>query len=217
MRHLPRRERRRLARWVRDPLDARGLTYGTRHAVPALVPGCGRGHRQRRPMQAAFPRPAELRDWRPPDSHLLDLAGLLGAATAYSPSPTGRTSAGAAEARPALGVHFDGDPFPYARTTRGPTGNRPFTTARSPMMRVLVNMSRLHVDPGTGLFADDVTLAGGHMVRGATLSADVAAYMLLALRTARRRARFRACPLQQHQAGYRGDSIRPSTAWPARR
>ena len=55
------------------------------------------------------------------------------------------------------------------------------------MMRVLVvNIDRLHVDPATGLLVDDVTLAGGKVVRGTTLSTDVAAYALLALRTARR-------------------------------
>jgi hypothetical protein len=55
------------------------------------------------------------------------------------------------------------------------------------MMRVaVVNMDRLHVDPATMLMVDDVGLAGAVVKRGTTLSADSAAYALLALRTARR-------------------------------
>jgi hypothetical protein len=55
------------------------------------------------------------------------------------------------------------------------------------MMRVaVVNMDRLHVDPTTGVFVDDVALAGGTVARGTTLSTDAAAYALLSLRTARR-------------------------------
>jgi hypothetical protein len=54
-------------------------------------------------------------------------------------------------------------------------------------MRVLVvNIDRLHTDPATGMFVDDVMLTGGSVSRGDTLSSDVAAYALLALRTARR-------------------------------
>jgi hypothetical protein len=47
-------------------------------------------------------------------------------------------------------------------------------------------MLRIHVDPGSGLFVDDATFEDGKLVPGAVLSTDVAAYTLLALRTARR-------------------------------
>ena len=55
------------------------------------------------------------------------------------------------------------------------------------ILRVLVvNMERLHRDPSTGLPVDMVSMAGGNIARGSVLSTDVAAYTLLALRTARR-------------------------------
>ena len=47
-------------------------------------------------------------------------------------------------------------------------------------------MDRFHVDPASGLFVDDAKLASGELAPGTTLSADVAAYTLLSLRTARR-------------------------------
>ena len=55
------------------------------------------------------------------------------------------------------------------------------------MMRVLVvDVSRLHFDADSNQFVDDAGVRRGSPVPGKTLSTDVAAYALLALRTARR-------------------------------
>jgi hypothetical protein len=131
---------------------------------------------------SGFPRPSAY-SITSPDSDLLDLAGLLGAMSSmYSLTDQSNTQVGGSQ--PAL-VYFDGDPFPVQNQT--PTGAATLHDRTLAMMRVLVvNMLRLHVDPTTGLFVDDVTLTGGKVSRGATLSTDAAAYALLALRTARR-------------------------------
>ena len=118
-----------------------------------------------------------------PDSHLLDLAGLLGGyATVYSLTDQGNTAVGGSQ--PVL-AYFDGDPFPTQNQT--PDGEATLHDRALALIRVLVvNIDRLHVDPGSGLPVDDVALSGAAASRGPTLSADVAAYTLLALRTARR-------------------------------
>ncbi|MGO9834941.1 MAG: hypothetical protein ACLP1X_12045 [Polyangiaceae bacterium] len=118
-----------------------------------------------------------------PDSDLLDLAGVLGAfSSIYSLTDQSNTQVGGSQ--PAL-AYFDGDPFPVQNQT--PTGAATLHDRALAMMRVaFVNIDRLHVDPTTGLFVDDVTLAGAKVSRGTTLSTDTAAYALLALRTARR-------------------------------
>ena len=131
---------------------------------------------------SGFPRPASYAI-ASPDSDLLDQAGLLGAfSSIYALTDKNNTQTGGAQ--PAL-AYFDGDPFPVQNQT--PTGAPTLHDRALSMMRVLVvNMARLHVDPTTGLFVDDVALAGGNVSRGATLSTDTAAYALLSLRTARR-------------------------------
>ncbi len=118
-----------------------------------------------------------------PDSHLLDLAGLLGGyATSYALTDLGNAEVGGSQP---VRAYFDGDPFPVQNQTAD--GQPTLHDRALAMMRVaLVDLDRLHVDPASGLPVDDVTLAGGQIARGATLSADVAAYTLLALRTARR-------------------------------
>jgi hypothetical protein len=118
-----------------------------------------------------------------PDSHLLDLAGLLGAfSSIYALTDQANPDVGGS--MPAL-AYFDGDPFPVQNQI--PAGTATLHDRALAMMKVLVvNIDRLHVDPTSGLYADDVTLAGATPTRGTTLSADVAAYALLALRTARR-------------------------------
>jgi hypothetical protein len=118
-----------------------------------------------------------------PDSYLLDLAGMLGAySSIYSLTDQANTQVGGSQ--PAL-AYFDGDPFPVQNQT--PTGAATLHDRTLAIMRVLVvNIDRLHVDPTTGIFVDNVALAGGKPAPGTTLSADVAAYTLLALRTARR-------------------------------
>ncbi|HEY3817986.1 MAG TPA: hypothetical protein VGL81_12485 [Polyangiaceae bacterium] len=131
---------------------------------------------------SGFPRPAAYAI-ASPDSDLLDLAGLLGAfSSIYSLTDQSNTQVGGSQ--PAL-AYFDGDPFPVQNQT--PTGAATLHDRALAMMRVaVVNMDRLHVDPATGFFVDDVALAGGNVSRGTTLSTDTAAYALLSLRTARR-------------------------------
>jgi hypothetical protein len=129
---------------------------------------------------SGFPRPSGYAI-ASADSHLLDLAGLLGAyASAYSLTDQANMQVGGSE--PVL-AYFDGDPFPSQNQT--PDGEPTLHDRALAMVRVLVvDMDRLHVDPATGLFADDFD--GASAVRGSVLSSDVAAYALLSLRTARR-------------------------------
>jgi hypothetical protein len=117
------------------------------------------------------------------DSHLLDLDGIIGAyASTYALTDLGNDDVGGSQ--PVV-IYFDGDPFPVQNQT--PDGSPTLHDRALAMVRVAVaNLDRLHVDPATGLPADDVALAGSSPTRGSTLSADVAAYTLLALRTARR-------------------------------
>jgi hypothetical protein len=131
---------------------------------------------------SGFPRPSGYAITSP-DSDLLDLAGLLGSfSSMYALTDQANTQTGGAQ--PAL-AYFDGDPFPVQN--QAPTGAPTLHDRALAMIRVLVvNMARLHVDPTTGLFVDDVTLAGANVSRGTTLSTDAAAYALLSLRTARR-------------------------------
>jgi hypothetical protein len=131
---------------------------------------------------SGFPRPAGY-SVVSPDSDLLDLAGLLGAfSSIYSLTDQANTQVGGSQ--PAL-AYFDGDPFPVQNQT--PMGAATLHDRALAVMRVaIVNMDRLHVDPGTGVFVDEVSLAGGAVSRGTSLSTDTAAYALLSLRTARR-------------------------------
>ena len=131
---------------------------------------------------SGFPRPSGYAI-ASPDSDLLDLGGLLGSfASIYA--LTDQSNAGAGGTQPAM-AYFDGDPFPVQNQT--PTGSATLHDRALAMIRVLVvNIDRLHVDPLTGLFVDDVTLAGGNVVRGTTASTSTDAYALLGLRTARR-------------------------------
>jgi len=131
---------------------------------------------------SGFPRPTGYAV-ASPDSDLLDLAGILGAfSSIYSLTDQANTQVGGSQ--PAL-VYFDGDPFPVQNQT--PTGAATLHDRALAMMRVaVVNIDRLHVDPATGIFIDDVGLARGQVSRGTTLTTGVAAYALLALRTARR-------------------------------
>jgi hypothetical protein len=116
-------------------------------------------------------------------SHLLDLAGLLGAySSAYALTDSSNTDVGGSQP---CAVYFDGDPFPVQNQT--PNGSPTLHDRALGMMRVaVVNMDRFHLDSSSGVFVDDAQLAGGKLAPGATLSADVAAYTLLSLRTARR-------------------------------
>ncbi len=131
---------------------------------------------------SGFPRPVGYAI-ASPDSDLLDLAGALGAfSSIYALTDQSNTQTGGSQ--PAL-AYFDGNPFPVQNQI--PTGAPTLHDRALAMIRVLVvNMARLHIDPATGLFVDDVTLAGGKVSRGTALSTDAAAYALLSLRTARR-------------------------------
>jgi hypothetical protein len=131
---------------------------------------------------SGFPRPTGYAI-ASPDSHLLDLAGLLGAyASVFALTDLGNPAVGGAQS---VRAYFDGDPFPAQNQV--PDGEPTLHDRALAMIRVLVaDIDRVHVDPASGLPADDAALAGGRPVRGTSLSADVAAYALLALRTARR-------------------------------
>src|SRR5580658_2412264 len=113
---------------------------------------------------SGFPRPAAYAI-ASPDSDLLDLAGVLGAfSSIYSLTDQSNTEVGGSQ--PAL-AYFDGDPFPVQNQT--PTGAATLHDRALAMMRVaFVNIDRLHVDPASGLFVDDVMLAGATVSRGTT-------------------------------------------------
>jgi hypothetical protein len=131
---------------------------------------------------SGFPRPASYAI-ASPDSDLLDLAGMLGAfSSIYALTDHANVQTGGSQ--PVL-AYFDGDPFPVQN--RIPTGAATLHDRALAVIRVaIVNMARLHLDPATGLFVDDVALAGGTVARGTSLSTDTDAYALLSLRTARR-------------------------------
>jgi hypothetical protein len=140
---------------------------------------------------SGFPAPTryEIAD---SSSRLLDLAGLLGAyASAYA--LTDRSNAEVGGSQPVL-AYFDGDPFPVQNQT--PEGRPTLHDRALAMTRVLVmNMARIHLDPQTGSLVDEARFAAASpdprarevvVLRGRVLSSDVAAYALVALRTARR-------------------------------
>jgi hypothetical protein len=131
---------------------------------------------------SGFPRPSGYAI-RSGDSHLLDLAGLLGAyASVYALTDKANAEVGGSQP---VTVYFDGDPFPVQNQTAD--GSPTLHDRALAMIRVaVVDMDRFHLDPTSGLFVDEAKLSNGQLAPGTTLSADVAAYTLLALRTARR-------------------------------
>jgi hypothetical protein len=131
---------------------------------------------------SGYPRPTRYAIAEP-GSRLLDLAGLLGAyASAYALTDLENPQVGGSQ--PAR-AYFDGDPFPVQNQT--PTGEATLHDRALAMARVLVvDIDRLHVDRASGMFADDAEWTHDAATRGKTLSSDVAAYTLFALRTARR-------------------------------
>jgi hypothetical protein len=116
-------------------------------------------------------------------SDLLDQAGLLGAyATVYSLTDHGNPNEGGSQP---VQAYFDGDPFPQQNQT--PDGESTLHDRSLAMIRVLVvNIDRMHVDPAAGIPVDHAEVGAAGVTRGNTLSAEVAAYALLALRTTRR-------------------------------
>ncbi len=137
---------------------------------------------EERPDPSGFPRPARYRVTNP-DSHLLDLAGLLAAyASVYALTDRSNLQVGGSQP---VRVYFDGDPFPDQNQT--PRGQATLHDRALAMIRVIVaDIDRLHVDPASGLPADDARWPAGRLARGTKLSAETAAYTLVALRTARR-------------------------------
>ncbi len=132
----------------------------------------------------AFPKPATF-TITDGGSHLLDLAGLLGAYSSLY-ALTDQANGAVGGSQPCM-AYFDGDPFPVDDGVVPPDGESTLHDRALAMIRVaLVNLQRMHVDPASGLPVDDVTVAGGKPVRGTTLSTMNAAYGLLALRTTRR-------------------------------
>jgi hypothetical protein len=133
------------------------------------------------PDASGFPRPEF--SIASPTSHLLDLAGLLGAYSSVF-ALTDQANAEVGGSQPAR-AYFDGDPFPVQNQT--PDGEPTLHDRSLAIVRVLVvNIERMHFDAATGKFGDDAGVANGKPEPGANLSTDVAAYTLLALRTARR-------------------------------
>ena len=118
-----------------------------------------------------------------PDSDLLDLIGMaMGYSEMYA--LTDQRNADVGGSQPAL-AYFDGDPFPADDQLAD--GDPTLHDRALAMIRVaLVDADRLHTDPASGLFVDDVALAGGTPVRGTTLATTTAAYAILGLRTAER-------------------------------
>ncbi len=121
---------------------------------------------------SGFPRPSYA--IRSADSSLLDHLGLaLSAATLFAITDPRNPHVGGA---PAALAWFDGAPFGPAVRTRALA-----------LLRVeLVNLDRLHVEPTSGLFVDEVVMTGTTPTRGATVSTVSVAYSLVMLRTALR-------------------------------
>ena len=131
---------------------------------------------------SGFPRPTGF-SIQSADSELINLAGMLGAyASLYSLTDHANAIVGGSQ--PAL-AYFDGSPF--ADDDQIANGQPTTHDRMLAAMRVLVvNIERLHREPITGVPVDYVTMSGASVSRGMVISADVAAYTLLALRTARR-------------------------------
>src|SRR6185312_11578025 len=116
------------------------------------------------------------------DSSLIDLVGLLGAASElYTLTDLSNPSVGGTQP---VRVWFDGDPFPIQNQI---ADGKPTLHDRAlAMMRFLaVTLDRLHRDPATGVLVDMVSFSDGVPSRGASIQAADATYALMALRTLR--------------------------------
>jgi hypothetical protein len=165
--------------WAGFPSIMAALSYSTSDALQWFPGSVGVTETS---DASGFPRPTSYTILSA-DSHLLDLAGMLGAySSMYALTDHANTETGGSQ--PAR-AYFDGSPF--ADDDQLADGESTTHDRLLAMVRVLVvNILRIHYDPATGLFADDATFTGGKLVQSGTLSPDVAAYALLALRTARR-------------------------------
>jgi len=128
-----------------------------------------------------FPRPSYA--LASPDSDLLDQLGLvLGYAEFLALTDTGNEGVGGAQ--PAV-AYFDGDPFPA--DNQQADGEPTLHDRALAMLRVgLIDIDRLHADPGSGYLVDSVQMNGAAPARGHTASTLNVAYALLGLRTALR-------------------------------
>jgi hypothetical protein len=80
---------------------------------------------------------------------------------------------------------FDGDPFPADNGM--PDGeDTPHDRALAAIKLAVVNMDRLHFDASNGVLVDESSVSGGSVQRGTTVTALVAAYSIVGLRTALR-------------------------------
>jgi hypothetical protein len=114
------------------------------------------------------------------DSNLLDVVGLaMSYATFYALTDTNNLDVGGAQS--AI-VYFDGDPFPADNQL--PDGEPTLHDRALAMMRVaMMDLDRMHVDPASGLFVDDVAMTGTTIARGHTVSTTNVAYALIGMRT----------------------------------
>ena len=129
----------------------------------------------------AFPKPAYA--LASSNSELLDLVGMILAyAEFFALTDTSNTNVGGAQAAIAL---FDGDPF--AADDQAPDGEPTLHDRALAVMRVaLIDLDRMHTDPGSGVLVDGVTMTGTTAQRGHTISTTSLAYALLGIRTALR-------------------------------
>ncbi len=113
-------------------------------------------------------------------SDLLDQIGvLLGYSEFYALTDTGNTHVGGSQPAQA---YFDGDPF--AADDQKADGEPTLHDRSLAMLRVsLVNLDRLHTDPGSGLLVDSVAMNAAIPTRGTTVATPSVAYSILGLRT----------------------------------
>jgi hypothetical protein len=87
--------------------------------------------------------------------------------------------------QPSSRATFDGDPFPADNLL--PDGeDTPHDRALANLKLAVVNMDRLHYDAANHVMVDEATVSGGAVQHGQTVSALVAAYSIVGLRTALR-------------------------------
>ncbi len=87
--------------------------------------------------------------------------------------------------QPSSRATFDGDPFPA--DDQLPDGEEtPHDRALANIKLAIVNMDRLHYDPTNQVMVDEATVSGGAVQRGQTVSALVASYAIVGIRTALR-------------------------------
>jgi hypothetical protein len=86
---------------------------------------------------------------------------------------------------PSSRATFDGDPMP-ADNLLADGEDTPHDRALANIKVALVNIDRLHFDAAHGVLVDEVTISGGNVQRGSTVSAVTAAYAIVGMRTALR-------------------------------